>query len=317
MSRIKTNPLVSVLIPCFNAAQYVGEAIESALSQTYAPIEVIVVDDGSTDSSLESISKFAGRQNFRFETGPNRGGNAARNLLLKLAQGDFIQFLDADDLLLPNKVSVQANAFDDDVDVVFCDFLEFHTGDTEDEVPVQYSSVDCNPLEYFIAHSVITMLPLHRRRLLDEVGGFNESLPCCQEYDLHIRLATEHWHGVVHMPELLCKRRRVPNSISANEARVFSVQAALMEQLLQELNTDERLTQGRANAIARNLYNCGRHLARHGNRRESKDAFRLALNASPHSREVVTWPLRALSYLVGPYLAERARSLALNLCRTL
>jgi glycosyltransferase involved in cell wall biosynthesis len=98
-------PLVSVIIPCFNAERWVAAAIDSALAQTHRNIEVIVIDDGSTDGSLDVIKNY--RNRIRWETGPNRGGCAARNRGVELAIGDYLQFLDADDLLHPEKLSRQ------------------------------------------------------------------------------------------------------------------------------------------------------------------------------------------------------------------
>src|SRR5262245_29413048 len=98
-------PLVSILIPCFNAVRWIEQAIESALAQTWDDKEVIVVDDGSTDGSLQVIRRFDDR--IHWETGPNRGGNAARNRLTELSSGEWLQFLDADDYLLPDKIARQ------------------------------------------------------------------------------------------------------------------------------------------------------------------------------------------------------------------
>src|SRR6266404_1994004 len=97
--------LVSILIPCYNAERWIAQAIESALAQTWLEREVIVIDDGSTDGSLDIIKSFDGR--IRWESGPNRGGNAARNRLLELSRGEWLQYLDADDFLLPNKLERQ------------------------------------------------------------------------------------------------------------------------------------------------------------------------------------------------------------------
>src|SRR5947208_2592225 len=97
--------LVSILIPCYNAERWIAQAIESALAQTWPEKEVVVVDDGSTDGSLDVIKQFDGR--IRWETGPNRGGNMARNRLRELAGGDWLQYLDADDYLLPDKIDDQ------------------------------------------------------------------------------------------------------------------------------------------------------------------------------------------------------------------
>ena len=95
-------PFVSILIPCFNAERWIGIAIESALAQTWRMREIIVIDDGSTDGSREIIRSFGDR--IRFEARPNRGGNATRNQLLALSRGDWLQYLDADDYLLPEKI---------------------------------------------------------------------------------------------------------------------------------------------------------------------------------------------------------------------
>src|SRR5580692_7261445 len=111
--------LVSILIPCFNAEKWVAQAIESALAQTWPKKEVFVVDDGSTDASLEIIRHFDGR--VRWETGPNRGGGAARNRLLQLAGGEWLQYLDADDFLLPQKLERQSEfaRLHSDCDVIY------------------------------------------------------------------------------------------------------------------------------------------------------------------------------------------------------
>lgn len=100
------NPVVSVIIPCHNAEHWLAETLESALAQTLRQREIIVVDDGSTDGSLAVARKFEER-GVRVVTQRNAGAAAARNTGLKLALGDYLQFLDADDLLAPDKLSLQ------------------------------------------------------------------------------------------------------------------------------------------------------------------------------------------------------------------
>ena len=99
-------PLVSILIPAHNAAAWLAATLESALAQTWAPVEIIVVDDGSSDDTLALARPFEPR-GVRVFTQPNRGASAARNHALRLARGEFIQFLDADDLLAPDKIERQ------------------------------------------------------------------------------------------------------------------------------------------------------------------------------------------------------------------
>lgn len=203
-------PLVSIVIPCYNAEKYVGEAIESALGQTYPRIEVIVVDDGSTDRSLDVIKGFGDR--IRWVTGPNRGGSAARNRGIELARGEYLQFLDADDVIMPNKVRACYREFEEGVDLVFCGMDSFSDPECDRRMepeqrkfsPAQRlvrrvaalfrkdlsSSWDPeNPLRYMLSHPIGTPQPLHRTETLRKTGGFREDLDCGQEFEFHWRMA--------------------------------------------------------------------------------------------------------------------------------
>jgi glycosyltransferase involved in cell wall biosynthesis len=104
--RIVVTPLVSILVPCYNAAPWLAQTLESALAQTWSHREVIVVDDGSTDDSIAIARGFESR-GVRVVTQPNAGASAARNHALRIARGDLVQFLDADDLLAPGKIAAQ------------------------------------------------------------------------------------------------------------------------------------------------------------------------------------------------------------------
>jgi glycosyltransferase involved in cell wall biosynthesis len=106
-------PLVSILIPAFNAQKWIAETIESAMSQTWARKEIVVVDDGSSDQTLSIARRFASRGVFVTTQG-NQGASAARNKALSLSQGDYIQWLDADDLLAPDKIARQMAAVEPD-----------------------------------------------------------------------------------------------------------------------------------------------------------------------------------------------------------
>lgn len=184
-------PLVSILIPCYNAERWVAEAIQSALDQTHTDKEVIVVDDGSTDGSLDVIRSFGDK--IRWETGPNRGGNAARNRLLDLSSGEWLQYLDADDYLLPDKVKTQIQVLTaySDSDVIYSPVLFEEWLDNNGPAPIQLSPLH-PPLDPWILLAR-WQLPqtggsLWRRRAIINAGKWDESLPCCQEHDLYLRL---------------------------------------------------------------------------------------------------------------------------------
>ena len=105
-------PLVSILIPAYNAERWIAETIQSALRQTWPRKEIIVIDDGSTDQTLPITREFASKE-LLVVTQPNQGGSAARNHAFSLSQGEYIQWLDADDLLAPDKIALQMEVADE------------------------------------------------------------------------------------------------------------------------------------------------------------------------------------------------------------
>lgn len=185
--------MVSIVIPCYNAAPYVGEAIESALGQSYADTEVIVVNDGSTDSSQAAIDQYEAQ--IRTVTTENKGACHARNVGIEMARGEYIKFLDADDVLRLHTVEKQVEEMewiDDERGVVYSDLGrmdEDGSGKELRSLKYQHRPDDQSQLLFLLHNNINTQCPLHRRILLEEVGGFDEKLPREQEYDLHLRLA--------------------------------------------------------------------------------------------------------------------------------
>ncbi|MGB2705971.1 MAG: glycosyltransferase [Candidatus Omnitrophota bacterium] len=187
------DPKVSILIPCYNAERWVAQSIESALSQTYPDKEVIVIDDGSTDSSPEIIRSFGDK--IKWETGPNRGADYARNRLLELSQGKWLQYLDADDYLLPDKIKNQLDCIKDadQADVIYSQVLmEFrHKGRL-----LRKSAEGINSLRQkrdIFVNLARWCFPqtggvLFGRKSLIECGGWKKNQPCCQEHELYLRL---------------------------------------------------------------------------------------------------------------------------------
>lgn len=183
------SPLVSILIPCFNAERWLGQAIESALDQTGPQKEVIVVDDGSTDGSLEIIKRFDER--IRFETGPNYGPNVARNRLLELARGDWLQYLDADDYLLPDKINRQVEFIGTnlDTDVVFGPGTMEYWNDGKPRREL-FPIPEPHDLWILLARWYLpqTGACLWRKQAIVDVGNWKSDQPCCQEHELYLRL---------------------------------------------------------------------------------------------------------------------------------
>jgi glycosyltransferase involved in cell wall biosynthesis len=181
--------LVSILIPCFNAERWIAQAIESASSQTWPEKEIIVVDDGSTDRSLEIIKGFGDR--IRWESGPNRGANVARNRLLELARGQWLQYLDADDYLLPDKIERQMEflAVHPDTDVVLGPATMEHSSESQTWRELLPISEPRDPwillARWFLPQ---TGALLSRKQAIVDVGSWKPDQQCCQEHELYLRL---------------------------------------------------------------------------------------------------------------------------------
>ena len=125
------NPLVSIIIPVYNAEKYLAACIDSAIAQTWQPTEVIIVDDGSTDGSFEIVGRYTKLPQIKLVTQQNKGASAARNAGLRAATGDYIQFLDADDLLSTDKIEAQINILNGSVtSLALCRTIHFN--DEED-----------------------------------------------------------------------------------------------------------------------------------------------------------------------------------------
>src|ERR1700730_4939461 len=107
-----SHPLISVLIPCYNASHFVGETLESVFRQSWPNLEVVVVNDGSTDDSADVIRRFA-RPNLVFLDQNNLGAAASRNAAFEASRGNYVQFLDADDLLSQDKLALQMERLQD------------------------------------------------------------------------------------------------------------------------------------------------------------------------------------------------------------
>ena len=185
------NPLVSVIIPCYNCDRWISEAINSTLAQTYPNIEIIVVDDGSTDSSLEIIKSYSDRVNWI--TGSNQGGNVARNRGFKLSKGKYIQWLDADDYLLPDKIENQVQFLEhNNYDVVYGDWRhQYHqkdgsyslgaiktSGEQLDILEALLSGWWASPAAYLVKSSKVA-----------EINGWDEQLEAGQDRDFWLRAA--------------------------------------------------------------------------------------------------------------------------------
>lgn len=197
--------LVSVIIPTFNRAAKVVKAIESVIDQTYKNIEIVVVDDGSTDQTATAVTRFG--DNVKYLSKKNGGVSSARNYGIKNCAGDLIAFLDSDDLWLPHKILKQVDYLQQhsDFGMVLCDYFIVNpegkqTGTTNrrDDLPNDGMILhDVLLAPYLIPSSVLV-----RKDVLIEVGMFDETLKTAEDLDLHLKIACKYKIGLLCEPLL-------------------------------------------------------------------------------------------------------------------
>jgi len=216
----ETRVIVSVIIPAYNAAKYIGEALRSVANQTFTSHEVIVINDGSPDTEeLESQLKDY-PANLSYLKQENRGAAAARNAGLRVASGEFVAFLDADDVWLPNFLENQMEFLKkSEADAVYADALSFGqsplAGRTFMEVQPSHGEVTPENLLAFKV-TVITSTVLVRRAAVVDVGLFDETIRRGHDFDLWFRLVKRGFRFAYHR-QVLAHRRILDNSLSGNE----------------------------------------------------------------------------------------------------
>jgi len=199
-------PLISIVIPTYNSAQFVGAAVESVLKQTYSHFEIIVVDDGSTDNTASVLAPYKDR--IQYIKKQNGGPASARNIGIKQARGEYVAFLDADDVWLPPKLETQLDAMNGDIALV--GEGDFHKGECSSSRIITYKEL--LQKNYFCNSSVIV-----KKSCFDEVGLYNESpeFKAVEDWDMWLRIANK--FPVQLLPSNLVQIRQVPSSLSSTE----------------------------------------------------------------------------------------------------
>lgn len=234
-------PVLTIIIPTYNRADFLRESIHSVLSQTFADYELIVVDDGSSDHTEEVVREFP---RIRYVAcSENSGVSHARNLGIKLARGRYVCFLDSDDLWIKNKLEVQIRWMEAHADCQVC---------YTDEIWIR-KGVRVNPMNKhrkysgdIFSHSLSLCIVspssvLMRSSLFDEVGLFDEGLPACEDYDLWLRISLKY---PVHFiaEKLIVKQGGHEDQLSTKYWGMDRFRVISLEKLLREssLNDEKR-----------------------------------------------------------------------------
>ena len=236
---------VSVVIPTYNRAQLCARAVRSALVQSLAPIEVIVVDDGSTDHTCERLTSEFG-SSIKILTQANAGVSAARNAGLAIARGRFIALLDSDDFWSSDKLERQVDWLrkHPDYGLVLCDVRIIKLDGTDLGVMRRRERL---PVDGFILNHVLrspALIPstaVLRREVYEKVGGFDQTLKTAEDLDFHLRISTQFKIGLVDQPLVTITQgdsEGLSNLEQTNRDHVFAV-SRFIEQHRHSLNAED------------------------------------------------------------------------------
>ncbi len=220
-------PLVSVVIPTYNYGRYVGEAVDSALAQTYPSVEVIVIDDGSTDDTRDRLVRYGDRIRYVYQV--NAGLSAARNTGIREAMGRYIAFLDSDDQFHPRRIELQIPVAESDSQIGIV------TSQCTSGVEVHWDELPSPPIpscEITLDDLVVRSRfgpggVLARRECFDVVGFFDETLRSVEDRDMWIRIASR--FKVVRLDASLWWYRTTPGSMSRNPERMEHFERVVLE----------------------------------------------------------------------------------------
>jgi glycosyltransferase involved in cell wall biosynthesis len=252
MFRNKKHPLVSIIIPTYNRGWVLKEAVDSVLTQDFRDFELIIVDDGSTDDTPKLLDGYS--QKATIIRQKNAGVSAARNRGVVSATGQFNAFLDSDDLWLPQKLSRQVAFFESHPDALICQTEEIWIRNGVRVNPKKRHKKESGRFfERSLGLCLVSpsAVMLHRR-VFDEVGFFDETLPACEDYDLWLRIGCRYPVYLIETP-LIIKRGGHPDQLSRSPG-LDRFRISALKKLLDNETLSNRQYEAAANMLVKKCW---------------------------------------------------------------
>jgi len=240
-SSADVKPTVSVIIPAYKVARFISEALDSVFAQRFTDFEVIVINDGSPDTPYleQQIAKYRG--SIKYLSQPNRGAGAARNAGLRIARGEYVAFLDGDDVWLPDLLEGQLELIRSDggYDLVYANAINFG-----DSVSNSVTYMTHNPSHGEVTFkkllcgecNVVTSTVVARREPIIRIGCFDERFPNSQDFDLWLRLIKDANAKITYQKKILVRRRIYQGSLASDPIRSFSGELAVLSSVRRRID---------------------------------------------------------------------------------
>mgnify|MGYP001560062154 CR=1 FL=1 len=292
---------ISAIIPAYNAEKYIKDAIESVLAQTYPAYEIIVVDDGSTDRTRETVkelqvSSCRYQVEIKYIYQENKGPGAARNAGIKVAKGEYIAFLDSDDMWMPEKIEKQARLLhNSDYAMVYCDMGHEVDGKLIYKAYLKekgYKGVGSGDIyeKLLKENFIFTPTVLARKEALVKIGYFDESYRICEDYKMWLNIAKKYHIGF--LDEVLVTRRRTKMNITEDKLLFIDSGIRLFRELLNSNNHSSELKNIIQSEYHRRFYHLGYYYWDKGD---------MAMARKNFSKSKV---LKAMPYILMGYLPK-------------
>ena len=237
MDSLLDTPLVTIAIPCYNHAVFVQDSIRSVINQTYKNIELIIIDDGSTDQSVNKIKEMLIEceqrfTRFEFRDRPNKGLCNTLNEALEWAQGDYFCVIASDDQMLPEKTSLQISSFKSDTVGVFggVNIINNKNQILSSRVR-EYSETGFEDI-LLNKHDLPASSQMFRTDILRQVGGYNPNVKV-EDWDLLLRMSKLN-KKMVYIPQLLINYRKHDSNISSDNTFMYTEMIKILDQYVDE-----------------------------------------------------------------------------------
>jgi len=288
MENKNSAPVVSVCIPTYNRKDYLKETLLSVFAQTYKDYEIVIVDDGSTDGTEEMIKQLG--RNIRYHWRENAGDAAARNKLIELAAGKYITFLDSDDLLAPDAVERMTSVMQQQTEpvIVYGPYLRIdrHGNVTGRDKRKLYSGFVTKYLfQDIFVHPNGSLFP---KTLLQQAGGFDESLHVCSDYDMWLCLSLK--YRFIALPEPTFKRRRHLSNLSAGSLQNRITELEVLERFYYEKGGNAVIPRSIAmKKLSRKEYKVGKYSLIEKKPALAACYFRKSFRRHPNIKSILGW----------------------------
>lgn len=272
-------PKVSILMTTYNAERYVGEALESALAQTYPNFEVVIVDGGSTDRTKAIVDSYSDPRVRGIFSGKRLGIKEGRNVLFKEAKGELWTFLDADDIYLPEKVKEEVLFLEahPEYAAAYCDLRYFFDGKPEKLYRHRYTFHSGEIFEELLKRMFITNTTLmFRKSVFDALGGYDESLGMVEDWDYFLRMAHAGYKIGFLPKDLVRYRLRWDNNTSfKNQVPIQESAVKIFENLNAHMSPAERDAYGMEKILTRRKLRLALAYFAMGKKKEAAELMRM------------------------------------------